>query len=27
MMAIPNTFRGILLPHIILGWCLGVLEY
>jgi hypothetical protein len=26
MMAIPGSFRGLLLPHIIVGWCPGALE-
>src|SRR4030042_4065744 len=24
MMVIPGTFRGALMPHMILGWCPGV---
>ena len=27
IMVIPNTFRGVLMPHMILGWCRGVLEF
>jgi len=26
-MAIPGSFRGLLLPHMIMGWCPGVLEF
>jgi hypothetical protein len=26
-MVIPKSFRGILMPHIIMGWCFGVLEF
>jgi len=27
MMVIPNSFRGALMPHMIMGWCFGVLEF
>jgi len=27
MMVIPNTFRGVLMPHMIMGWCIGALEF
>ena len=27
MMAIPGSFKGLLLPHVIMGWCPGVLEF
>lgn len=27
LMAIPNTFRGLLANHVIMGWCFGVLEF
>ena len=27
LMAIPNTFKGILMPRVIMGWCWGVLEF
>jgi len=27
MMTIPGSFRGALMPHIIMGWCPGVLEF
>lgn len=27
MMVIPSSFRGVLMPHIIMGWCVGVLEF
>jgi hypothetical protein len=27
MMVIPGTFRGAIMPHIIMGWCPGVLEF
>lgn len=26
-MAIPAIFKGVLMPHIIIGWCVGVLEF
>ena len=27
MMVIPGSFKGLLLPHAIMGWCPGVLEF
>jgi len=27
MMVIPGTFRGALMPHIIMGYCPGVMEF
>ena len=27
IMVIPSTFRGVLLPHVILGWCHSALEF
>ena len=27
MMAIPGAFKGVLMPHMIMGYCPGVLEF
>ena len=27
LMIIPGDFRGALMPHLIMGWCPGVLEF
>ena len=27
LMVIPGNFRGTLMPHLIMGWCMGVLEF
>ena len=27
MMVIPGSFKGALMPHVIMGWCPGVLEF
>lgn len=27
IMVIPGSFRGILMPHMIMGWCIGALEF
>jgi len=27
LMVIPGVFKGVLMPHIIMGWCPGVLEF
>ena len=27
IMAIPGSFKGVLLPHMILGWCHSALEF
>ena len=27
MMVIPGAFKGALMPHVIMGWCPGVLEF
>ena len=27
LMVIPGNFKGVLMPHMIMGWCFGVLEF